>query len=369
MSQINYFPAGYQDWLFDALGVLPGAETSDAILEPLYHLNKSWTKPDPSAIPPDYTASDAYLRSYTLYYMTFQMPKLWFLLDRCPHVLNAKGSATTICDMGCGPGTFIWAFLFYLLKHDPERLKAIKTVRGIDSSQKCLEIAQRLAKRATRMFPQLKAIRFEFLHGNWLDHLATECDCTIFGNTLVENSWGSTMSINDVAADSVVVIEPGTRESFHHILPIRDQFIANGWHVAFPCTSHHDCPMAKDNWCHFHINRLVLPFIQRMSAKANRINPRHNFVGFVFSRSPAPATDDRWRVLSKLRKSNRSGIRYICDGESMIEVVLNRREKTDGNRAFLDAGAGDAIQIETDNTKFVSEKRLTRNDRVEPALE
>ena len=125
MNKLDYFPDNYEDWLFSALHLNPGDEISDRIIEPLYALNRGLLGNDDNFIA-TYAHDADLMRSYTLYYMTQHMPKLWFMLSRCPilqeHTLPPSQSVS-ISDMGCGPGTFIWALLFYLLKRFPEQGK------------------------------------------------------------------------------------------------------------------------------------------------------------------------------------------------------------------------------------------------------
>ncbi|MFM9369832.1 small ribosomal subunit Rsm22 family protein [Streptomyces sp. Da 82-17] len=62
-------------------------------------------------------------------------------------------------------------------------------------------------------------------------------------------------SVVDAAADAaetVVVIEPGTPDGYARVIEARDRLIAAGLHVAAPCPHSAACPIepGKD-WCHF----------------------------------------------------------------------------------------------------------------------
>ncbi len=53
----------------------------------------------------------------------------------------------------------------------------------------------------------------------------------------------------------IMILEPGTKESFKISLQIRDFLINEGYRVIFPCPDHLKCPMDESSgltdWCHF----------------------------------------------------------------------------------------------------------------------
>jgi SAM-dependent methyltransferase len=339
---MNHYPDTYQDWLFEALDLKPGDECLPEILEPLYGLNRQWVHTDRVM---DYDADEALMRSYSLYYMTINMPKLWHILDNAHS--KPRQPVKRVIEFGCGPGTFLWAYLFYLEKVNPAALETVLQVKGIDRSPAALAVAERLAV-ALKRGAGFNHIEFSFELGDWSDHLDDPADLAIFGNVLNEGAdtpWGE----RTIPFDNVVIIEPGTSKIFPTLLTLRQQFMESGRSVAFPCTTwQNECPMhGTDNWCHFSINRFSLPFIQRMSGKAKRLNPRHNFCGFFFVRDESVSEDPtHWRCVSRMRKVHRSGIRWLCNGCRLEEAVLTRHSRSDGNRPFLTAELGDRISIQ-----------------------
>ncbi len=362
MSVDHCYPDCYRDWLFQALALESGDEVEPDFLEPLFAFNHAWVKGEPL---PDYADNPAAMRAYACYYMTINMPKLWAVLDRCGPALDAwlAQDELHVTEFGCGPGTFLWAFLFYLRAKRPAAFKRSWRCTGVDRAQGGLDVGQRFWE-VLQQQPGFAQHQVEFVNGDWQQVPADSGQLLILGNVLTESA---DINVATTAADMILVIEPGTSSVFHQrVLPLRDELMTAGWTVEFPCTSQHTCPMAADNWCHFSVNRFVLPFIQRMSNRAKRLNPRHNFCGFCFSRRAGEAVS-RWRVLSKLKRVHRSGIRWLCDGEHLVEAVLNRRAKAEGNKAFLNAAAGDTlcITLKQPRPRFLKTGRFIAKDKVE----
>ncbi|OVE81027.1 hypothetical protein BVY04_04360 [bacterium M21] len=361
---MEYYPKEYQDWLFQALHMSPGDEADPEFLEPLYYLNRQWVKTDDDA-PMNYDGEDALMRAYTCYYMTINMPKLWFILDRVPILSFPANQPLRIAELGCGPGTFLWSFLFYLQAKRPELLKQEIHLVGIDRSATALKYAEKMAAvlRKQKVFSK---VTFEFVEADWKSKISSPADLLIFGNVLNEG-LGIEVDWKQVAADRVAIIEPGTKKGFQPLLPVRSQLVASGKHIQFPCPQETTpCPMTQDNWCHFSINRFQLSFIQRISNRAKRLNSRHNFSGFLFTSEPEVSAKNDWRVLSKLRKANRSGIRWICSGCQLKEAILSRKSRSETNRIFLNADWGDRLTITrgSDETSQCFDGRLRPTDKV-----
>lgn len=372
---LDYYPPYYQQWLFEVLDIRPGEEAEPAMLAPLFHFNQQWVDADTYVVPNphtsadgkwDYFDNDALLRSYTAYYMTLNMPKLWFILDRCPDLRSdmVTRDNVSVADFGAGPGTLSWAWLFYLHRRQPGLLQRVRTMHLIERNANAAELAGTLANALQRYKP-FSHIDITVTVDKWQAHMSTHRDITLFGNVLVEGDTAADLNLATLNSGHVILVEPGNRRGFSRMLTMRNHLIDHGWSIQFPCPSAHACPMASTNWCHFHVNRFVLPFIQRMSAKAARHNPKHHFCGLVMSRANTPQPPDNWRVLSTVRKAGRSAIRYLCNGEHLIETVLNRRDKTDENRAFADAVPGDAghLELTVSAAEFLSRGSIKKEDK------
>jgi ribosomal protein RSM22 (predicted rRNA methylase) len=51
----------------------------------------------------------------------------------------------------------------------------------------------------------------------------------------------------------LLIVEPGTQESFARLMRARDYLLDFGGHIAAPCPSNAACPVEHPDWCHFSV--------------------------------------------------------------------------------------------------------------------
>ena len=186
------FPSWYEDWLFASLKIDQGNVCQEKYLKPLISLNNCWLQENYSKDQYDWHSQEV-ATAYALYYMTANIPKLWMILDHA-HRWNEKHltQITSITELGCGPGTFLWAYLFYLHQHHPTQLSKITHIRGVDHSQENLDIATELF-RSLKARPEFAHIEATFTYAEWqneitnIPEVSSTHHLTIFGNSLIES--------------------------------------------------------------------------------------------------------------------------------------------------------------------------------------
>ena len=142
-AHANLFPEDYFQALCRALNIGESDLITDRILTSLQTFQKSWLDPESSR---EHFAYDRdMVLAYSLFYMTLNMPKLWFMLHHLWPQIDpgklAQGEALRVTELGCGPGTFLHAWRFYAQSH---RWDMPMQFHGVDQVGGFLQTAERL---------------------------------------------------------------------------------------------------------------------------------------------------------------------------------------------------------------------------------
>lgn len=155
---------------------------------------------------------------------------------------NPDWAPTHMLDIGAGLGGLTWA---------------ARTLWGTDLPATLLEPNQHMRKLGQN-----------WLHAQATWHprdLAALSDLSVTApfvgasyvlNELTGNAL--TKAIQDMWAattDSLVIIEPGTKQGFDVIMQARQQLVEQGAHIPAPCPHTGPCPLStmQDRWCHMRV--------------------------------------------------------------------------------------------------------------------
>ncbi len=189
------------------------------------------------------------------------------------------------------------------------------------------------------------------------------------------------------AGGAIVMIEPASREESRRALRFRDRMVEAGFHVYAPCCRTGGCPALEDedNWCHTEIAWERPEFIKAIDDEVGTLRLSLKSTYAVFFREDVNVVDfsnesardrrsfDSVNFLPPGRKEiysaqddNSGGARFlktgrvvserfdekgrvrmfICNERGRNEYVMNKRDKSAGNRDALKAERYDLVQIE-----------------------
>ncbi|MFK4819836.1 small ribosomal subunit Rsm22 family protein [Ochrobactrum quorumnocens] len=220
---------------------------------------------------------------------------------------------TTMLDVGCGPGTALWAARecwpdlasATMIEASP----AIRAVGGKLAENVGLETEWRAGDlvREKLDFPQADLVTIAYV----LDELAPHDR-----KALVERLWAS-------ARHLFVIVEPGTPAGWQRILDARAALIEQGAYIAAPCTHQLECPLIAPDWCHFS-RRVARSRIHRLTKDAEVPWEDEKFIYLAATRDRSLAASAR--VIAPTRVGGGKVALKLCieDGSAEERLVTKR---------------------------------------------
>lgn len=149
----------------------------------------------------------------------------------------------SMADIGAGPGTASWAAsaVWPTLKH----------FTLFERAPEMIALGKRLFSHASHFDPgalQWRATDVETLPAESFDLVVAGY---VLGEIEEAKREAIVRSLWQMAAGTLILVEPGTPSGFARIKEARERLIAAGAHTMAPCPGNVACPLAEDDWCHF----------------------------------------------------------------------------------------------------------------------
>lgn len=225
-------------------------------------------------------------------------------------------SPASLIDVGAGPGTASWAAeavlpsleRFVMLDRNP----ALRDIaKNLAEGSLALHAADyRLGDAAALLG---KADAADLVIASYLIGELTEAD----QRALVDAMW-------DRAADTLLIVEPGTPAGYARLMTARRHLVARGAHTLAPCPHDDACPLIAPDWCHF-AQRLPRSRDHKRLKEADAPFEDEKFSYVALSRSrPAhrPA-----RVLAPPQLSKVEIAAKLCTAYGLDAARIPRRDK------------------------------------------
>ncbi len=315
--------------------------------------------------------SDPAMRmAYSAYYLPCNAIKLFPILSELERrsALLLKERSLRVLDLGCGPGTLLAGLLDYCVQqHEHSGLTLDLT--GIDRDPGNCSAARALIEAYSAKAPGAPSVAaLHFLTGDMrtLDKLAAAAphsgfDLIMAGNLINELHGGELSALADRItallnpAGSIMILDPGTRQSFKNLLMFRDELLnRHGMHLIAPCLQAGTCPLQNcaEAWCHEKL--AWSPPLQVTSIDQRTGFTKHKGVKFsylVVSRDTqsrlfaegSPGEENLWRVASYVIRNKGEERLYVCSGRERL--LLRRLTRISGTLSsdFSHAERGDLV--------------------------
>lgn len=134
---------------------------------------------------------------------------------------------------------------------------------------------------------------------------------------IIESLWDKTEQI-------LILLEPGTPKGFHFIQKAREKLIELGAFLLAPCPHSQNCPITKDDWCHFSV-RLPRSSLHRQLKSGSLSYEDEKFSYLIFSRTPISASSSR--VVRHPFKGSGFVKLQLCTETGLREKIISRKDK------------------------------------------
>lgn len=217
-------------------------------------------------------------------YIAARMPATFAAVVKGLNEISLQDNFTikSILDVGAGPGTASWACC--------ELFPSIEKIQLIEQNKEMLDIAKTLAQQHEK----LKTATW--INGDVLDKTQNllKADLVIasysfneiasqFKEEFLNYYWELTNKI-------LIIIDPGTPESFQGLSMAREFFIKKNAHILAPCPHHLVCPAQKNrDWCHFSV-RLQRSLLHKNLKQADKGYEDEKFSYLIVSKTPTNST-------------------------------------------------------------------------------
>ena len=302
-----------------------------------------------------YSGDEKRISSYALFYLPTDFPKLSFVLGQLEsNLINQfNEDYVEIFDIGCGPGTFSFAWNDYFQNSTHQ-------FTFIDQSPHMLKQAELINKKL------FKLSSATFLKSTELNKIEKKKNkrVIIFGHSL--NEMGIEIAKNyvkNISPDYVIALGPGTPSVFQLFMNFRKEMELYGKKIFYPClNSNGDCPILKNpqDWCHQILRSKLSEDILRLSQKLSIDRRTIPFVGHVYgtNRGELGANFILVRYLGETKFS----WRYLgCDqkSESLIELeFLKKSHSKIMQRKIMSLSVGNRLTVEVEKKVSPSHFRV-----------
>ncbi|GAA1566006.1 small ribosomal subunit Rsm22 family protein [Kribbella hippodromi] len=261
-----------------------------------------------------------------LAYAVIRMPATYramhAALTAAEHHVHAP--IATHLDLGGGTGAAAWA---------AAAVWPTITTELLERQRPAIQLGRQLAAE------QLPALRWTAadLRSGELDR---DVDLITIGyvlNELTADDRTAVVKAAARAANTIVIVEPGTPRGHQRTVDARDELINHGYTIAAPCPHQYACPIASPDWCHFAV-RLPRTELHRMLKDGARNFEDEKFSYLVATR--APIRPSASRVLTRPTRPKNRVILDLCT-TSGTKTQLTIPKSADTYRAARQTTWGD----------------------------
>lgn len=276
----------------------------------------------------EYVVSKEMVSAYTCFYLPTNIPKFDFLMEQLPEGIRKRIGELDFLDVGTGPGT-------YLVAHN-QYFQNGKKLYGLDSSELMLEQAKKLLGERVSLSLNLPS---DFKDG-----------VLFFGNSLNEMNHEKGLElVKKTDPEIVLLIEPGTKESFSEVFSFRKALLEKGFGVVYPCPEpQKSCPAMGEEWCHQVLRTVHGHELERLSQLISLDRKAMPMIAHCYVKNHE-AKSHRALFYRFLKETKHSFDWQVClegSDELVIFEIPKRGMKKKEIKEFASKSVGEAFDFE-----------------------
>ncbi len=355
-------PDAYVAFLERRLGVslkTPDPRELEAVAADMTAMSFRLTRPGErrAFVGQSYLDEPALRKAYLLYYTPVNLPKIFLpLSEMAVSGFFEKKPTLRWLDLGAGTGALSLGIAFWMRENFPSvRLEGT----AVDQSGPALTEAGAAMHGIFGVDLQTVSAPVE----SFQSPAGEAYDLIVAGNVLNELSseeQDAVVSLLETRLSGdgfVVLIEPAMRETSRTLLTFRDRLSGSGWRVYAPCVTQQSCPALSDpeDWCHHSVPWDRPSFIAWIDERTGTIKKSLKFSYIVLTRKNQNVADFAFgrrdavhqiRIVSeRFDEKGRTRV-FGCHDGGRHELVMNTRDKTSSNQAFMKLGRYDLVELE-----------------------
>jgi ribosomal protein RSM22 (predicted rRNA methylase) len=251
--------------------------------------------------------SEKAISAYLYYFFATNLPKLKACFEKLPLNLVNHFKNRNVIEIGTGPGTIPISWQSYL---------------GEAQSFSLIEDNQYMRNALAKVldFYQIEAKVFE----NFKLCPKKENAVLVFSHSF--NELDPALSFEIIRffdPESIIFIEPGTKESFKKLMDFRENLEA--YNVHYPCNQKGSCEaFANGDWCHQYLKLTHDPSIEALTQKLKRDRRNCPILFHVYSKT-AKFTQDHSVIFSKPTKRKYGYDVDYCALEDQVNKLQRMR--------------------------------------------
>lgn len=219
----------------------------------------------------------------------------------------------TMIDVGSGTGSAVWAANCFF---DCEKMTCLENKVAMR------HIGEKLFREGKEFFRSLPEWREFDLRFSEFNQTADLVTASYVLNELEESFYEKVLSaLWQATKQALVIIEPGTSESFKRMKAFRTFLINKGAFIAAPCPHNDLCP---NQWCHFSC-RIARSKGHRLSKNAKAPYEDEKFTYLVAVRDPSIAKG--MRVLRSPFIEKGKVTLSLCATEGIQNKIITKKDK------------------------------------------